>query len=95
MNKGALLKRPEYLQKAGPPAARIFEGGRQSPDQVSRIPVSTKLSSAVNRRRTGQILNKTDSAALVVSLPTITGWIGILGTTGQILLAPPAKIPTS
>jgi predicted AAA+ superfamily ATPase len=40
--------------------------------------------------RTGQILNKTDLAApLGVSVPTITEWIGILETTGQILLVPP------
>jgi predicted AAA+ superfamily ATPase len=40
--------------------------------------------------RTGQILNKTDLAApLGVSVPTITEWIGILETTGQIVLIPP------
>jgi uncharacterized protein len=40
--------------------------------------------------RTGQILNKTDLAApLGVSVPTITEWIGILETTGQIVLVPP------
>ena len=40
--------------------------------------------------RTGQILNKTDLAApLGVSVPTITEWLGILETTGQILLVQP------
>lgn len=40
--------------------------------------------------RCGQILNKTDLAApLGVSVPTITEWLGILETTGQILLVPP------
>jgi hypothetical protein len=40
--------------------------------------------------RTGQILNKTDLAApLGVSVPTITEWIDILETTGQIVLVPP------
>ena len=40
--------------------------------------------------RTGQILNKTDLAApLGLSIPTITEWIGILETTGQIILVPP------
>jgi predicted AAA+ superfamily ATPase len=40
--------------------------------------------------RIGQILNKTDLAApLGVSVPTITEWIGILETTGQIVLVPP------
>ena len=40
--------------------------------------------------RTGQILNKTDLAApLGVSIPTITEWVGILETTGQIILVPP------
>lgn len=40
--------------------------------------------------RNGQILNKTDLAApLGISVPTITEWIGILETTGQIVLVPP------
>lgn len=40
--------------------------------------------------RSGQLLNKTDLAApLGVSVPTITGWLGILEATGQILLVPP------
>ena len=40
--------------------------------------------------RTGQILNKTDLAApLGVSVPTISEWIGILETTGQIVLVSP------
>ncbi len=40
--------------------------------------------------RSGQILNKTDLAApLGVSVPTISQWLGILETTGQILLVPP------
>jgi hypothetical protein len=40
--------------------------------------------------RTGQILNKTDLAApLGVSVPTLSEWLGILETTGQIILVPP------
>ncbi len=40
--------------------------------------------------RCGQILNKTDLAApLGISVPTITEWLGILETTGEILLIPP------
>jgi len=40
--------------------------------------------------RTGQILNKTDLCApLGVSIPTITQWLSILETTGQIVLVPP------
>lgn len=40
--------------------------------------------------RSGQLLNKTDLAApLGVSVPTIAEWIGILETTGQVLLVPP------
>lgn len=40
--------------------------------------------------RCGQILNKTDLAApLGVSVPTMSQWISILETTGQILLIPP------
>lgn len=40
--------------------------------------------------RSGQLLNKTDLAApLGVSVPTITEWLGILETTGQVLLVPP------
>jgi predicted AAA+ superfamily ATPase len=40
--------------------------------------------------RSGQLLNKTDLAApLGVSVPTMTEWIGILETTGQVLLVPP------
>jgi len=40
--------------------------------------------------RTGQILNKTDLAApLGVSVPTLSEWISILETTGQIILVPP------
>ena len=40
--------------------------------------------------RTGQLLNKTDIAApLGMSVPGITEWLGILETTGQILLVPP------
>ncbi|MBI5024686.1 MAG: ATP-binding protein [Candidatus Omnitrophica bacterium] len=38
----------------------------------------------------GQILNKTDLAApLGVSVPTLSEWIHILETTGQIILVPP------
>jgi predicted AAA+ superfamily ATPase len=40
--------------------------------------------------RSGQLLNKTDLAApLGVSVPTITEWLSILETTGQVLLVPP------
>lgn len=40
--------------------------------------------------RCGQILNKTDLAGpLGVSVPTVGAWLGILETTGQILLVPP------
>jgi uncharacterized protein len=40
--------------------------------------------------RCGQILNKTDIAApLGISVPTVTEWLGILETTGEILLIPP------
>lgn len=39
--------------------------------------------------RCGQILNKTDIAApLGVSVPTITNWLSILETTGQIIIIP-------
>ena len=40
--------------------------------------------------RHGQLLNRADLAApLGVSVPTINQWIGVLETTGQILLVPP------
>jgi hypothetical protein len=40
--------------------------------------------------RCGQILNKTEIAApLGVSVPTISEWLGILETTGEIFLIPP------
>jgi hypothetical protein len=40
--------------------------------------------------RHGQVLNKSDLAApLGVSVPTITEWLGVLETTGQILVVPP------
>jgi hypothetical protein len=40
--------------------------------------------------RSGQVLNRSElSAALGVSVPTVSEWIGILETTGQVLLAPP------
>ena len=40
--------------------------------------------------RCGQILNKTDLAGpLGVSVPTVTQWLGILETTGEILVVPP------
>ena len=40
--------------------------------------------------RHGQVLNKSDLAApLGVTVPTITQWLGILETTGQMLLVPP------
>jgi predicted AAA+ superfamily ATPase len=40
--------------------------------------------------RCGQMLNKTDMAApMGVSVPTISEWLSILETTGQIVLVPP------
>ena len=40
--------------------------------------------------RHGQVLNKSDLAApLGVTVPTITQWLGVLETTGQILVVPP------
>lgn len=40
--------------------------------------------------RHGQVLNKTDLAApLGVSVPTIAQWLGVLETTGQLLIVPP------
>jgi predicted AAA+ superfamily ATPase len=40
--------------------------------------------------RSGQFLNRTDLAApLGVSVPTISAWIGVLETTGIVLLVPP------
>jgi predicted AAA+ superfamily ATPase len=40
--------------------------------------------------RHGQILNRTDIAApLGVSVPTVSEWLGVLETTGQIVLVPP------
>ncbi|MGI5870239.1 MAG: ATP-binding protein [Kiritimatiellia bacterium] len=40
--------------------------------------------------RCGQMLNKTELAApLGVSVPTLTQWLSILETTGQIILTPP------
>lgn len=40
--------------------------------------------------RHGQVLNKSDLAAAIgVSVPTITQWLGVLETTAQILILPP------
>jgi hypothetical protein len=40
--------------------------------------------------RTGQLLNRTDLAApLGVSVPTVSSWLSVLETTGQVLLVPP------
>ena len=40
--------------------------------------------------RHGQILNRTDLAApLGISVPTISEWLGVLETTGHVLLVPP------
>jgi uncharacterized protein len=40
--------------------------------------------------RTAQVLNKTEFAApLGVSVPTISNWLSVLETTGQIVLVPP------
>jgi hypothetical protein len=45
---------------------------------------------ALAASRCGQLLNKTGLAApLGVSVPTITEWLSILETTGQVLLVPP------
>ncbi|MCI0354504.1 MAG: DUF4143 domain-containing protein, partial [Acidobacteria bacterium] len=40
--------------------------------------------------RHGQVLNKSDLAAAIgVSVPTITQWLGVLETTAQVLIVPP------
>ena len=40
--------------------------------------------------RHGQLLNRTDLAApLGISVPTVSEWLGVLETTGQIILVPP------
>jgi predicted AAA+ superfamily ATPase len=40
--------------------------------------------------RHGQMLNRTDLAApLGVSVPTVTQWLSVLETTGQVLMVPP------
>jgi predicted AAA+ superfamily ATPase len=40
--------------------------------------------------RHGQLLNRSDIAApLGVSVPTVSQWLGVLETTGQVLLVPP------
>lgn len=40
--------------------------------------------------RHGQLLNRSDLAApLGVSVPTVSQWLGVLETTGQVLLVPP------
>ena len=40
--------------------------------------------------RHGQVLNRTDLAApLGISVPTVSEWLSVLETTGQILLVPP------
>lgn len=40
--------------------------------------------------RHGRLLNRSDLAApLGVSVPTVTQWLGVLETTGQVLLVPP------
>ncbi len=40
--------------------------------------------------RIGQVLNRTDLAApLGISVPTVIDWLGILETTGQLILMPP------
>jgi predicted AAA+ superfamily ATPase len=45
---------------------------------------------AIVASRHGQLLNRSDIAApLGVSVPTVSQWLGILETTGQILLVPP------
>lgn len=45
---------------------------------------------AILASRCGAILNKTDIAApLGVSIPTLSNWINILETTGQIIVVPP------
>jgi len=45
---------------------------------------------AIVASRHGQLLNRSDIAApLGVSVPTVSQWLGILETTGQVLLVPP------
>lgn len=45
---------------------------------------------AIVASRHGQLLNRSDLAApLGVSVPTVNQWLGVLETTGQILLVPP------
>ena len=45
---------------------------------------------ALAAARHGQILNRVDFAApLSVSVPTVSEWLGVLETTGQIVLVPP------
>jgi hypothetical protein len=40
--------------------------------------------------RHGQVLNRTDIAApLGISVPTVTQWLNVLETTGQVLIVPP------
>ena len=45
---------------------------------------------AIVASRHGQLLNRSDIAApLGVSVPTVSQWLGVLETTGQVLLVPP------
>ena len=87
---------PEVL--ARPPAAQTwFRSYVQTYLERDVRAVSSIRDLATFRRflalvasRCGQIVNRTDLAApLGVSVPTISEWLGILETTGQILLVPP------
>jgi hypothetical protein len=45
---------------------------------------------AIVASRHGQLLNRSEMAApLGVTVPTVTQWLGVLETTGQVLLVPP------
>jgi hypothetical protein len=87
---------PEVL--ARPPAARTwFRSYVQTYLERDVRAISSIRDLATFRRflglvasRCGQILNRTDLAApLGVSVPTVNEWLGILETTGEILIVPP------
>jgi hypothetical protein len=87
---------PEALGR--PPTARIwFSSYVQTYLERDVRAISSIRDLATFRRflsllasRCGNILNRTDLAApLGVSVPTISEWLSILETTGQILLIPP------
>jgi len=96
--KASLLRGgfPEVL--AHPVAARIwFSSYVQTYLERDVRTISSIRDLATFRRflgllasRCGSILNKTELAApLGVSVPTITAWLSILETTGEIILVPP------